>query len=163
MSTALIAGTFDPLTLGHLDVIERAQTVCKKLVIGVADNREKISACFKTHERIEMIQKVVPDVQVMQIQGLIVEFANTHKIDFLIRGLRAFSNMEHEFQMALANKKIGGLETLFFMADGRYAHISSTLIRDIAANGHHLKDFVPTRIEREVFTRLHELLRQPLQ
>jgi len=163
MAIGLIPGTFDPPTLGHLDVIERAAKVCKKLIIGVADNQQKPTSCFNTKERIELIQKVVPGIEVVQINGLIVDFAKEHKIDFLIRGLRAFSDMEHEFQMALANKKIGNMETLFFMADGRYAHISSSLIRDIAAHGHHLKDFVPASIEEEVFKRLHELLKRPLQ
>lgn len=158
MAIGLIPGTFDPPTLGHLDVIQRACKVCQKLTIGVAENRQKPTSCFSTEERIHLLQKVVTDLEVVPIEGLIIDFARAHQVDFLIRGLRAFSDMEHEFQMALANKKIGDIETLFFMADGRFAHISSTLIRDIAAHGHHLKDFVPEPIEKEVTARLHKLL-----
>ncbi len=160
MAIGLLPGTFDPLTLGHLDVIERAAKVCSKLIIGVAQNRQKGTTCFTTEERIELLQKACPGIEIVTIGGLVVDFAKEHEIDFLIRGLRAFSDMEHEFQMALANKKLGNVETLFFMADGRYAHISSSLIREIAANGHHLRDFIPEAIEPEVTARLHRLLNQ---
>jgi len=156
MAIGLIPGTFDPPTMGHFDLIERAAKICQKLIIGVAENRQKPSPCFTTEERIALIQKVVPDLEVVQIEGLVVDFAKQRKINFLIRGLRPFSDIEHECQMALANKKIGNMETLFFMAEGCYAHISSSLIRDLASHGHHLKDFIPAAIEEEVFSRLHK-------
>ena len=157
MSIALIPGTFDPLTLGHLDVIVRAAKVCKKLMIGVASNVGKRKCAFSADERVELVKKCVQEhknIEVVLVDGLIVDFAQHHQVEFLIRGLRAFSDMESEFQMALANQKIGGIETLFFTAGGEYAHISSTLIREVAACGHHLKDFVPAPIEEQVLARL---------
>lgn len=156
MSFALYPGSFDPPTLGHYDVILRAAKVCKKLLVGVACNTSKKEYTFSLEERLQLLKTLVQaerNIEVVRIEGLIVDFAKREKIDFLIRGLRAFSDMEHEFQMALANKKIGGIETLFFMADSKYAHISSSLIREVAACGHHLKDFVPDVIEAEISSR----------
>lgn len=161
MSSGLIPGTFDPPTLGHLDVIERAAKLCRKLIIGVAHNQRKQQICFSSEERVAFLKELtraLPNVEVVRIKGLMIDFVKEHGIDFLIRGLRAFSDMEYEFQMALANKKLGEVETIFFMADGRFAHISSSLIRDVAMHGHHLKDFVPAAIEPEVSSRLHQLL-----
>src|ERR1700722_8026454 len=153
MNNGLIPGMFDPPTLGHLDVILRAAKICKKLFIGVAHNIRKRESAFSVEERIGLLNVVLhkeKNIEIVPIDGLIVDFAKKHHIDFLVRGLRAFSDMEVEFQMALANKKIGGIETLFLMADGKFAHISSSLIREIAACGHHLKDFVPEAIEKEI-------------
>ncbi|NGX53331.1 MAG: Phosphopantetheine adenylyltransferase [Chlamydiae bacterium] len=163
MSIGLYPGTFDPPTFGHLDVIERAATMCDKLLVGVAQNSSKKNICFSTDERAAFLKALLAkhkNIEIVHVPGLVVDFAKKMKISFLIRGLRAFSDMEHEFQMALANKKIGEMETIFFMADGKYAHISSTLIREIARAGHHLKDFIPPEIEPQVTPRLHQYLRK---
>lgn len=160
MNTVLFPGTFDPPTLGHQDIILRAARLAKKLIIGVAQNSRKSNFAFTTDERIALLKELTKEeknIEVVQIEGLIVDFAKEHQIDCLIRGLRAFSDMETEFQMALVNKKIGNLETLFFMTEGKFSHISSTLIREIASCGHHLQDFVPAPIEERVRARLNSL------
>lgn len=152
----LIPGTFDPPTLGHLEIIQRAATLCKKLYIGVADNASKTPS-FTQNERMSFLGEIchhLPNVEIVSIHGLVIDFVKKQKIDTLVRGLRSFSDMEHETQMAQANKKLGGVETLFLISEGHFAHISSSLIREIAACGHHLKDFVPKEIEEKVFSRL---------
>lgn len=157
MNTVLLPGSFDPPTLGHQDVILRAASFSKKLIVGIACNTRKEKSNFSVKERIDFLKILTMEktnIEIVGIQGLIVEFAKVHQINFLIRGLRTFSDMEAEFQMALANKKIGGLETLFLMADNKFAHISSSLIKEIAAYGHSLKDFVPAPIEKAVYERL---------
>lgn len=152
----LIPGTFDPPTLGHLEIIQRAATLCRKLYIGVAENRSK-NHSFTLNERIAFLGEIshhLPNVEIVAIHGLVVDFVKKQKIDTLVRGLRSYSDLEYETQMAQANKKLGGVETLFLISEGHFAHISSSLIREIAACGHHLKDFVPQEIEEKVFTRL---------
>jgi pantetheine-phosphate adenylyltransferase len=159
MSSGLYPGTFDPPTLGHLDIILRAAKICKKLFVGVAKNESKQECAFSLDERVNFLKQLVlneKNVEIVRIDSLIVDFINKEKIDFIIRGLRPFSYIEKEFQMALANKKIGGVETLFFASDGKYAHISSSLIREVASWGHHLKDFVPEQIEIAVANRLRK-------
>ena len=157
MNTVLVPGTFDPPTLGHLDLFVRAAKVSQKLIIGVAQNTHKKSTVFSVEERVQLLKKIVenePNIEVIPLVGLLVDFAKKHQINFLIRGLRAFSESEREFRMAAVNKKIGDIETLFLMADSQFAHISSSLIKEIAELGHHLKDFVPESIEKIVSARL---------
>ena len=158
MKRALFPGTFDPPTLGHLDIIQRALDICDELYIGVATNIGKgREALFSTEEKMQMLQDItrsLPQVKVASFSGLVVTFAKKHNINFLIRGLRAFSDFEFEFRMALANRKISGIETVFLMADERHAHISSTLIRELGHYETRLNDFVPAAIEDKVFKRL---------
>ncbi|MFZ0565339.1 MAG: pantetheine-phosphate adenylyltransferase [Chlamydiales bacterium] len=164
MKKALLTGTFDPPTLGHLNVIERAAKLCDKLLIGVAQNLKKSLIFFSVEERVALLKELtasISNVEVVPIKGLTVTFAKEQGVDVLIRGLRPFSDANYESQMALANKKLEGLETLFLVADGAYAHISSSLIREIASTGHHLKDFVPSPIEAKVCHRLQERLSVP--
>jgi pantetheine-phosphate adenylyltransferase len=155
MTIGLFPGTFDPPTLGHIDLIERASLFCKKIFIGVAKNSTK-KFHFSQTERVELLLQIFqnnPHIEIVAIDGLTMDFAYKNSVHFLIRGLRPFSNLEHEFQMALANKKLGGVETIFLMANGKYAHISSTLIREIAQNGHNLKEFIPEAIEPKILER----------
>lgn len=157
MKTALFPGSFDPPSLGHLDIIKRASTVCDKLYVAVAVNVSRTKEVFSAKERVELlceITKEIKGVEVVTFSELVVEFAKKQKVDFLIRGLRAFSDFEYEFRMALANRKIGGLETLFLMADAELAHISSTFIREFAHFKKRLTDFVPQEIEQIVYERL---------
>lgn len=143
---AIFPGSFDPPTFGHLDIIHRAKPLCDHLIVAVAVKPSK-NSLFSLEERVEMIKKMAPQVEVASFHGLIVDFANERNAAFLIRGLRAFSDFEHEFQMSLANRKLSSIETLFLMADEKHTHISSTLIREIAHFGGPLKDFVPPPIE----------------
>ena len=160
MKRALFPGTFDPPTLGHLDLIERATKTCDELFVGVANNLNKSTrTLFSVTERMEMLEKLVrahPQVKICSFTGLVVEFAKKNQIHFLIRGLRAYSDFEYEFTMALANRKMGNIETVFLMADERLAHISATLIRELAFYQIRLHDFIPKEIEERVFKRLAE-------
>lgn len=158
MKKALFPGTFDPPTLGHMDVIERAKHVCDKLYIGIAVNAYKVpQQLFSTEEKMQMLEEITKKyayVEVVSFSGLVVDYAKKTHIDFILRGLRAFSDFEYEFRMALANKKIGGIETVFLMADERFGHISSTLIRELALYKTRLHAFIPEPIEEKIFQRL---------
>jgi pantetheine-phosphate adenylyltransferase len=155
--SGLLAGSFDPPTLGHLDIIQRAAPLCHHLFIGIAENSKKNHPAFSILERQAMLAELchsLPNVKIVVIPGLVVEYAKHHNIDFLIRGLRSVQDFEFEMQMAIANKKLCGVETLFLMADSSHAHISSTLINEIALGGYRLHDFVPEVIEDAVYTRI---------
>jgi len=143
---ALFPGVFDPMTLGHLDLVIRAPLICEKLIVAVAENRTK-STLFTEEERIAMLRaatQAYPYVEIAAFKGLAVEYAKERKIHFLLRGLRSIADFEHESQMASANRLMSGLETVFFMA--QHAHISSSLIREIAYFGGPLHDLVPPEI-----------------
>ena len=142
----LFPGTFDPPSRGHLDLIQRAQRICDYLLIAVAIKPTK-TPLFSIEERVEMLQRIAPHVEIVSFHGLIVDLAREKKASFLIRGLRTLSDVEYEFQMALANRRLSGIETLFLMADERYTHISSSLIREIAHFGGPLDAFVVPEIE----------------
>lgn len=152
----LFAGSFDPPTLGHVDLIRRAANLCELLYVGIATNRSK-KLSFTPEERQAMLAEVchdIPHVKVVLIPGLVAEYAKLNHIDFLIRGLRSNSDLEFEMQMACANRKLENLETIFLLADPQHAHISSSLIHEIAHGGYRLHGFVPTPIEDAVYTRI---------
>jgi pantetheine-phosphate adenylyltransferase len=158
MKKALFPGTFDPPSLGHLDVIKRGTTICDQLYVGVTTNlAKKKSALFSTEEKVHMLKKIcqdLPQVTIVSFSSLVIDFAKENGINFLIRGLRAFSDFEYEFRMALANRRMSGIETLFLMPDERVAHISSSLIREIGRYHSALSDFVPHEIEKMVLERI---------
>lgn len=153
--TALFPGVFDPLTLGHLDIIKRAPLVCEKLIVATAQNLAKASI-FTIEERLAMLKAATQDcpyVEIATFSGLAVEFAKEKGVQFLLRGLRSLSDFEQELQMASVNRNMSGLETVFFVA--HHSHISSSLIREIAHFGGPLHDLVPPEIEpflRKKFT-----------
>ena len=157
MKKALFPGSFDPPTLGHVDMMKRSASVCDKLYVGIAVNSTKRQDLFTPQEKIQMLKTIArpfPHVEVVSFTGLVVEYAKQHKIDFLLRGLRAFSDFEYEFRMALTNRTISGIETIFLMSDERTTHISSTLIRELARYKSRLHQFVPEEIEDQIFQRL---------
>jgi len=160
MKKALFPGTFDPPSLGHLDVIKRGVSICDKLYVGVTTNlAKKKSSLFSTDEKVDMLKTItkdLPQVHVVSFSSLVIEFAKEIGIDFLIRGLRAFSDFEYEFRMALANRRMSGreMETLFLIPDERVAHISSSLIREIGRYHSSLLDFVPKEIEGIILNRI---------
>lgn len=158
MKRALFSGTFDPPSLGHLDIIKRAQRICDTLYVGIARSGIKQThSLFTVDEKKEMLAamtKDLPFVEIALIDGLVVDFAKQNNIQFLVRGLRAFSDFEYEFRMALANRKLSGIETVFLMADEKHSHISSSLIRELAYHKSRLTEFVPSSIEDFVFNRL---------
>jgi len=135
MKTALYPGTFDPVTFGHSDLIDRALALFDRLIIAVAYNSTK-QTTFSTEERIELIKHVIgdePRIELVSFKGLTAYYAKERKVSAIIRGLRAVSDFEYEFQMALMNRRLmPDIETVFLMPRGKYAYLSSSLIKDIA-------------------------------
>lgn len=137
LKSALFAGTFDPLTKGHVDIIRRAAPMFETLVIGVAENPEK-TPFFSLDERLEQLisaTKEWPHVKIAAYQGLTWQFAKQNKVSVLIRSLRPGEDHSHEFSLAAANKELGGLETLFLTASPDVSFISSSIVREILRAG----------------------------
>ena len=143
--TAVYPGTFDPITCGHYDLIERAARFYDRLVIAVADNRNK-SSLFTLEERVALAKEVtqnLPNVEVIGFSGLLVDFVKEINGNVLLRGLRAVSDFEYEFQLASMNRKLAPeVETMFMTPAEQYAFISSSLVREISALGGDVSEFV---------------------
>ncbi len=150
MRIAIYPGSFDPITLGHLNIIKRASVCFDKLVVTVMHNAEKSSGLFTPDERVEMIRKVVsqlPNVEVEQSSGLLAEYAREKRACVVIKGLRAMSDYEKEAQMALINRKLNPrLETMFMPSSARYTYLSSSVVKELASYGADLTDFIPREI-----------------
>ena len=148
---AICAGTFDPITMGHLDVIERASRIFPRVVIGVATKAGK-SPLFSLDERIGLIREStahLSGVEVKSFDGLLVNFAESQKVRVVVRGLRAFSDFEYEFQMALTNRKLKSeIETIFLMPKQDYSYVSSSNVRGVAELGGDTSAFVPEPVQR---------------
>jgi pantetheine-phosphate adenylyltransferase len=148
---AVYAGTFDPMTLGHLDVVERAAKIFPELVVAVAAVTGKDTQ-FTQQERVDLVRQSVkdfPNARVEPFEGLLVNYARSLGASVIIRGLRAFSDFEYEFQMALTNRRLApDLETLFLMPKQDYSFISSTNIRQVASLGGDVSSFVPAVVEK---------------
>lgn len=138
MKTAIYPGTFDPITLGHIDMVRRAAPLCDRLIVGVARNTPK-NVWFSLAERMALVEDAfarLANVEVRSFEGLLVDFATSAGAAFLIRGVRAFSDFEYELQMALINRKLAPeVETLFLMPAEEYSYVSSSRVREIAALG----------------------------
>ncbi|MBM4142089.1 MAG: pantetheine-phosphate adenylyltransferase [Lentisphaerae bacterium] len=148
---AIYAGTFDPMTLGHLDLIERGAEIFDRLILAVAAAPPKDNL-FSAEERMAMAREVVAgmdNVTVEAFDGLLVEFARRKGARVLIRGLRAYSDFEFEFQMALTNRKLAPeIETLFMMPKESHSYVSSSTVREVALFGGETGEFVPEPVER---------------
>ena len=149
MTVAIYPGSFDPITNGHLDIVKRASSIFEKLIIAVYDIPQK-SLLFTAAERVDLAQKAVVDfknVQVTSYSGITVEYARQSKAQVLVRGLRASSDFEREFEMALMNKKLApDIELVCFMANLRYQFLSSSLLKEIIKLGGNLDDMVPSHV-----------------
>lgn len=147
MKGAIYAGTFDPVTYGHIDMAERAALIFDHLTVAVAEDPDK-TLLFGVDERIALAQASLAhlgNAEVVSFSGLLVDWARAHNIHTLIRGLRAFSDFEYEFQMALTNRKLApDIETMFLMPNEGLSYISSSMVREIAALGGEVEKFVPT-------------------
>ncbi len=143
---AVYSGMFDPVHLGHLDIIERGSRIFERLIVGVGENPEKVPL-FSIDERVHLLQEVArpfSNVQVQPVTGLTVRFVKQVGAGVMIRGLRTVSDMEYEFSMSLTNQTLDpAIETVFLLAKVDYSHLSSTLIRQIAAFGGDLGKFLP--------------------
>ena len=139
-------GSFDPVTYGHLDIIDRCSKKFNKVIVSVLDNKSKKNM-FSIEERVEMLKMILKrydNIEVDTFSGLLVDYARNRNCTTMIRGLRAVSDFEYEMQMALANKKlVDDVETFFMVARGRYAYLSSSVVKEIAMFGGNVSCFVP--------------------
>jgi len=150
---AIYPGSFDPITNGHVDIIKRALEIFDKILIAVLENPQK-DPLFTTKERMDMIKEIFADrkdVEVKAFHGLLVEFAKKNNAKIVIRGLRAISDFEYEFQMALMNRKLNPeIETFFMMPNVEYSFLSSNLVKEVFELGGCLKDLVPEQVENKL-------------
>lgn len=150
---ALYAGSFNPPTKGHLDIINRASEVCDKLIVGVGINMRK-KAVIKPEERVKLLEKAtasLPNVTVATYEGLTVDYAKKAGVHFLIRGMRNSTDFHLEFHMAVTNKTLSPkLETLFLMSTPSFAFVNSYLVREVAASGGDISPFLPEEIISDV-------------
>ena len=155
MKTAIYPGSFDPITLGHLNIIKRAAVCFDKLIVCVMVNSEKVNrGLFTPEERVELIRRVVaklPNVEADCSSTLIAEYARQKRACTLVKGLRAVSDHENELQMALINRKLNPrLETMFLPSSAKYTYVSSSMVKEMARYGAELSDFVPREIIGDV-------------
>jgi pantetheine-phosphate adenylyltransferase len=156
---AIYPGSFDPLTSGHVDIIERGARIFDQIIVAILANAEK-TPLFSESERVSIIHEVFKDqrnVRVDTFNGLLVEYAQRQQATVLVRGLRAVSDFEYEFQMALMNRHLApGLETVFMMPDEKYTYISSRLIKEVFSLGGEISGLVPPIVEEK----LHSMQRK---
>ena len=154
---AVYTGTFDPVHLGHLDIIKRSSHLFDRLIVGVGINPDK-ATLFTIEERVDLIKQVTSDLQHVEVQpftGLAVHFVRAAGARIMLRGLRTLSDMEYEFTMSLMNRNLDpGIETAFLMAKEEYSHISSSLLRQIAALGGDLTKFLPDWVKRALIAKV---------
>ena len=151
MKKAIYPGTFDPVTVGHLDVMRRAAQMADHLMIAVAENRRK-ATWFDLQERVRLVREAVvdlPNVEVTSFSGLLVDFARSQRVRVIVRGLRAFSDFEYEFQMALSNRKLApDVETMFLMTSEAHSYVSSTTVKEVWTLGGDISGFVPECVRK---------------
>ena len=153
---AIFPGSFDPITNGHLDVIHRGIKLCDELIVAVGRSPIK-NPLFTPEERVEMIAELVsdiPDVSVESFDCLTVEYAAKKNADVILRGLRSLSDFQYEFKLAMTNRSVAGIETVFVMTSAEYGFTSSTLIRQVASMGGDVSKLVP----KKICDRLHKRL-----
>jgi pantetheine-phosphate adenylyltransferase len=154
---AVYTGTFDPVHLGHLDIIKRSSYLFDRLIVGVGINPDK-ATLFTIEERVDLIKQVTVGLQHVEVQpftGLAVHFVRDSGARIMLRGLRTLSDMEYEFTMSLMNRNLDpGIETAFLMAKEEYSHISSSLLRQIAALGGDLTKFLPEAVKKALIAKV---------
>ena len=160
MKIAVCPGSFDPITNGHLEIIRRASRMFDKVIVVVMSNYFKKTGAFTPDERVELIRRVtgdIPNVEVEASYGLLADYAREKKAIAIVKGLRAVSDFDTEFQQALANKKLNPeVETVFFTASGENMYLSSSVVKQICEFGGDISEFVPPEIRDDIEKRLRK-------
>lgn len=155
--TVICPGSFDPVTLGHVDIITRASKMFDKVIVAVLVNMSK-KPSFSIDERIALLEEVladIPNVEIVGFSGLLADYAKQRGAHAVVKGLRAMSDFEYEFQMALTNKKLNPeLDTVFLTSDSQYMYLSSSMVKQVASLGGDISYFVPASIHAQVYERL---------
>ena len=159
MHTAIYPGSFDPITLGHINVIERSAAMVDRLIVGVLNNQAK-SPLFSTEERLEMIREAtahVPNVEAVLFDGLTIDFARRSGAQWIIRGLRAVTDFEYELQMAQTNRVLAPeIDTIFFTTELKYAYLSSSTVKEVARFGGDIDSFLTPAVKERTLAKLQE-------
>ncbi len=159
MIRAIYPGSFDPVTLGHLDIIKRASRTVDKLIVGVLNNGGK-HPLFTIDERVDMLKEVtrdIPNVKIMSFSGLLVDFARQTESTVIVRGLRAISDFDYELQMAQTNRKMNPeVDTMFLATSLEYAYLSSTTVKEVAFFDGDIREFVPNQVVASVQKKVRE-------
>ncbi|MGE4285013.1 MAG: pantetheine-phosphate adenylyltransferase [Phycisphaerae bacterium] len=157
--TAVFPGSFDPITNGHIDVIERGLKLFSRVVVAVGENSVK-EPFFTGSERVEMIRELFagrPEVIVQKYSGLTVEYVREIRADVMLRGLRNLTDVQYEFQLAMTNRSVAGVETVFIMTSEQFGFVSSTLIREVATLGGDVSNLIPQLVYDRLQQRLTEM------
>lgn len=159
-SIALVPGSFDPVTLGHLDIIERAARHFDTLIVAVIRNPQKTGSLFTLEERQELLAEClahVPNIRIEFFKGLLVEFAKEHGAQAIVKGLRAVSDYEYEMQMAQMNQRLSGIDTFFVSTSPQYSFLSSSLVKEVARFGGDVSSMVPAVVRDRLGDRFSEV------
>jgi pantetheine-phosphate adenylyltransferase len=163
VSTALCPGSFDPVTLGHIDIIERSSRHFDEVVVAVIRNPQKTQSLFTLEERQEMLRECTAHLSNIRIEffkGLLVEFAREHGADAIVKGLRAVSDFDYELQMAQMNQRLSGIDTFFLSTSPNYSFLSSSLVREVARYGGDVTSMVPPIVAKRLLVRFEELFEE---
>ncbi|MBP7583439.1 MAG: pantetheine-phosphate adenylyltransferase [Spirochaetes bacterium] len=154
MRIGIYPGSFDPLTNGHLDIIERSKKICDRLIIAVARNSAK-NALFSIDERLEILRECCrcegSEIGIVSFDGLLADYCKDNGVNFIVRGLRAIVDFEYEYAIALMNKKLApDIETVFMMSRGEYSFISSNIVKEVASYGGDVSTLVPQFVQKKL-------------
>jgi len=159
VATALCPGSFDPVTLGHLDIIERTARHFDDVIVAVIRNPQKTASLFTLEERQEMLGEEIAhldNVRILFFKGLLVEFAKEHGAESIVKGLRAVSDFDYELQMAQMNQQLSGIDTFFISTSPQYSFLSSSLVREVARFGGDVSGMVPPKVAKRLTERWAE-------